>query len=388
MALVQRSQDWKAVAQVDSEIGATDAIAADPLPHDAPANLQPTAGPVRGCMRHCVIAAGLAVLSVAITATVLKRVAHPRITPASIKSRLQVGFSLFRIDGIDVALMAYNGATQGPTLYVRPGDTLYVQLVNNLPQNKRFKPSAPNVSAQWPCWRTPNPGAPVPDLRPVNDPSSAQEHASHDPAVYGNHLPSGEARVPLDYVNSPHAFRTTNLHFHGLSVSPAEDDPFLRVEPGRSFDLALHVPDDHPAGLYWYHPHGHGGVVAQAFNGLSGAVVVEGDLEESLADLVSRAPIILTVQEVSLVVLSNASRTDIAASLGLPSIAALPRRLLGFDPEPFACSSNGGFRYMGGFDLRVRASSGLIGKHSIMVEYPVISRPLVPCAVGRERFWC
>lgn len=383
MALVQRSQDWQAVAQVDSETIATAAIAESPVTHAARVDLQPSAGPVRGCMRHCVIAAGLAVLSAAVIATVVKRLALPRVIPATVRSRLQVGFSLFRIEGIDVALMAYNGATQGPTLYLHPGDTLYVQLVNNLPQNKRFKPSAPNVSAQWPCWRTDNPGAPVPDLRLVSGPFSAEQHASHDPAVYGNHLPSEEAQAPLDYVNSPHAFRTTNLHGHGLQVSPSEDDPFMRVEPGGDVDLALRLPNDHPAGLFWYHPHGHGGVAAQAFNGLAGAIIVTGDLEESLVDIVSQAPIVLIVQEVSLVVLSNASRTDIAASLGVPSVAALPERLLGFDPEPFACSSAGGFRYMGGFDLRVRACSGARRCTQYCSRTRVTLRFLNPCANRR-----
>ena len=35
------------------------------------------------------------------------------------------------------------------------------------------------------------------------------------------------------------------------------------------------VPDDHPAGLYWYHTHFHGESEAQTLLGLSGAIVVE-----------------------------------------------------------------------------------------------------------------
>src|SRR4029077_4433362 len=35
------------------------------------------------------------------------------------------------------------------------------------------------------------------------------------------------------------------------------------------------IPDDHPAGLYWYHTHFHGESDAQTLLGLSGAIVIE-----------------------------------------------------------------------------------------------------------------
>ena len=40
----------------------------------------------------------------------------------------------------------------------------------------------------------------------------------------------------------------TNLHTHGLRVSPQgnSDNPFLRVDPGTSFDYLIRVPTDHP----------------------------------------------------------------------------------------------------------------------------------------------
>jgi FtsP/CotA-like multicopper oxidase with cupredoxin domain len=69
----------------------------------------------------------------------------------------------------------------------------------------------------------------------------------------------------------------TNLHVHGLHVSPQGngDNPFAMIEPGESFDYEYQLPADHPPGLYWYHPHHHGFVADQIFGGLYGAIIVE-----------------------------------------------------------------------------------------------------------------
>jgi len=69
----------------------------------------------------------------------------------------------------------------------------------------------------------------------------------------------------------------TNLHTHGLRVSPAgnADNPFVAVEPGQTFDYLIDIPADHPAGTFWYHPHHHGTAADQVFGGLVGALVVD-----------------------------------------------------------------------------------------------------------------
>lgn len=71
----------------------------------------------------------------------------------------------------------------------------------------------------------------------------------------------------------------TNLHTHGLQVSPVDngDNPFLSINPGQSFDYRFTLPDDHPPGVYWYHPHRHGSVADQIFGGLYGALIVEDE---------------------------------------------------------------------------------------------------------------
>ena len=74
----------------------------------------------------------------------------------------------------------------------------------------------------------------------------------------------------------------TNIHYHGLNISHSgnADNVFLSVEPGETFVYEFAIPEDHPAGTFWYHPHRHGFVADQVFAGLSGFFVVRGDLDE------------------------------------------------------------------------------------------------------------
>jgi FtsP/CotA-like multicopper oxidase with cupredoxin domain len=78
--------------------------------------------------------------------------------------------------------------------------------------------------------------------------------------------------------------RATNLHTHGLAVSPRDngDNPFLAIAPGETFEYDIRIPADHPPGVCWYHPHHHGTVADQVFGGLYGAIVVAGDDEEKV----------------------------------------------------------------------------------------------------------
>lgn len=71
----------------------------------------------------------------------------------------------------------------------------------------------------------------------------------------------------------------TNLHFHGLHVSPnaPQDDAItMMAMPGQSLHYKLEIPLDQPAGLYWYHTHPHGESYQQSLDGMSGAIVIEG----------------------------------------------------------------------------------------------------------------
>ena len=71
----------------------------------------------------------------------------------------------------------------------------------------------------------------------------------------------------------------TNLHFHGLEVSPdaPQDDVLsMMAAPGQTLHYTVQIPKDHPPGLYWYHTHPHGESHRQALDGMSGAIVIEG----------------------------------------------------------------------------------------------------------------
>jgi suppressor of ftsI len=71
----------------------------------------------------------------------------------------------------------------------------------------------------------------------------------------------------------------TNLHFHGLHVSPnaPQDDVLdMMASPGETLHYSVQVPPQQPPGLYWYHTHSHGESYIQDLDGMSGAIIVEG----------------------------------------------------------------------------------------------------------------
>ena len=72
----------------------------------------------------------------------------------------------------------------------------------------------------------------------------------------------------------------TNLHFHGLSISPschADDSVRTSIPPsGKAFVYRFRIPASQSPGLYWYHPHVHGHTEDQVLGGASGALIVEG----------------------------------------------------------------------------------------------------------------
>jgi FtsP/CotA-like multicopper oxidase with cupredoxin domain len=71
----------------------------------------------------------------------------------------------------------------------------------------------------------------------------------------------------------------TNLHFHGLSVSPSchsDDSLHTSIPPSGAFEYRVRIPRNQPHGLYWYHPHLHGNSEEQVLGGASGALIIEG----------------------------------------------------------------------------------------------------------------
>jgi FtsP/CotA-like multicopper oxidase with cupredoxin domain len=69
----------------------------------------------------------------------------------------------------------------------------------------------------------------------------------------------------------------TNLHFHGIGVSPLKngDNVFVHIPPGQTFTYQIKIPEKH-LGLFWFHPHLHGDVDRQIVGGMSGGIIIEG----------------------------------------------------------------------------------------------------------------
>jgi FtsP/CotA-like multicopper oxidase with cupredoxin domain len=123
--------------------------------------------------------------------------------------------------GVSVAVetSTYEGTIPGPTLRVKPGDVLEIDLPNDLP-----------------------------------------------------HMQHGRAGA------FPHDATTMNLHTHGLAVSPRGfgDNVLREMAPGTVSPVRIKIPEDHPSGTFWYHPHKHGAVTYQMFGGMAGFLIVEG----------------------------------------------------------------------------------------------------------------
>jgi FtsP/CotA-like multicopper oxidase with cupredoxin domain len=110
---------------------------------------------------------------------------------------------------------------------------------------------------------------------------------------YLNALPaSPHSAIPTAQMNM------TNLHFHGLSVSPhkpADDVLEMIAMPGEMLDYRLAIPPTHLPGLHWYHTHPHGESHRQVLDGMSAALIIEGieDYAPQMPVYVERSVLIL-----------------------------------------------------------------------------------------------
>ena len=83
-------------------------------------------------------------------------------------------------------------------------------------------------------------------------------------------------RLHLHLINN--LSQPTNIHFHGLNVSPRGhgDNSIHMVAAGDTWDFEIAIPKNHPPGVYWFHSHAHEAAERQLMGGLSGTLVVEG----------------------------------------------------------------------------------------------------------------
>ena len=77
-----------------------------------------------------------------------------------------------------------------------------------------------------------------------------------------------------------HTKNVTNLHTHGLHVSPNEpaDSMMVRLQPGGIYDYVYDLSKEEPGHLNFYHPHVHGVVAEQYWGGLAGPLVIEDEI--------------------------------------------------------------------------------------------------------------
>jgi suppressor of ftsI len=86
----------------------------------------------------------------------------------------------------------------------------------------------------------------------------------------------------------------SNLHLHGLHVSPKGDgdNVFVDVKPLTEHTYQYQIPLDQFPGFYWYHPHFNPDVEPEEAGGLGGAIIVEGSLDARLPNIPERLIII------------------------------------------------------------------------------------------------
>jgi FtsP/CotA-like multicopper oxidase with cupredoxin domain len=141
------------------------------------------------------------------------------------------------------------------------------------------------------------------------------------PCASGSTIPCCQDKATLP--NCFHGENTTNLHFHGTHVSPQkpQDWVLLELQPAGSSESThehgshgplseIHAGDfpykvnalpwNQPPGTQWYHPHKHGSTAIQVGNGMAGALIIEGELDDQLNALFPKKPAekIMVVQQV------------------------------------------------------------------------------------------
>lgn len=193
---------------------------------------------------------------------------------------LKVGYSERTLAGFRLKTRTYNASLPGPLMVTRPGRKLRITLSNSLPPNPPATPA------------------------------------------FG-----------VDPENNPYDFNTTNLHMHGMQVVPHlfapigtsnPASPFIAINNGESLTYDFQIPDDHPSGLYWYHPHHHGSATVQVGGGMAGLVLVKGPIDE--------------VPEI------KAARDELFA-IQNPKINPLPNGKWGWEPIAYKEPDQGGYAF-------------------------------------------
>jgi suppressor of ftsI len=179
----------------------------------------------------------------------------------------------------------------------------------------------------------------------VNDPKtgkSAFSFAGQEVPPVIRALPGQDIRLTFENQMSAHSTERcidgpcrnmTNLHFHGLHVSPnaPQDDVLtMMAMPGQSLSYRVQIPLDQPPGLYWYHTHPHGESYQQSLDGMSGAIVIDG-MERYVPEVRKLRERILILRD-KVVEKDDPAGSDLRRSVGVSergcsTSAAVPERI-------------------------------------------------------------
>jgi FtsP/CotA-like multicopper oxidase with cupredoxin domain len=79
----------------------------------------------------------------------------------------------------------------------------------------------------------------------------------------------------------PQEFLDSNLHTHGMVVDEKGngDNVYRIMEPGKTYQTQIQVPSTHQPGIDWYHPHHHMATADQVQGGMAGAIQVGDPLD-------------------------------------------------------------------------------------------------------------
>ena len=125
----------------------------------------------------------------------------------------------------------------------------------------------------------------------------------------------------------------TNLHFHGLHVSPAanSDNVFVEVPPGGEFRYELVVPSGF-GGTFWYHPHMHHRLARQLWRGLAGPLIIDRPIDTQ-PGLAAADEQIVVVKDLTLVDGEPSAHTNSRLGARQERPAGAGQRHAATDPE-------------------------------------------------------
>ncbi|MEM1240316.1 MAG: multicopper oxidase domain-containing protein [Cyanobacteria bacterium P01_H01_bin.26] len=185
----------------------------------------------------------------------------------------------------------------GPTLRAKPGDTITLHLSNNLPDDRYVgyeqAKSNPTFQSRY-------------QTALKSNPTLSEKQFYYDEGYTSCIDPRTTFSSTLDQdqqgMLSNATCNMTNFHTHGLHDSPANtvkqtgeiasttgtdktynsdsdywisDDVIDSLIPGNQWDIQIEIPDKHPAGTFWYHPHQHGATSVALGSGLEGAIIID-----------------------------------------------------------------------------------------------------------------